>query len=49
MVSKLGVKHEECIFIDDLESNVKGGEDAGIKALHVNNIFKPPLSVTRPS
>ena len=29
-LEKFGVKAEECIFIDDLEENVAGGEKCGI-------------------
>ena len=37
---KFGVKAEDCIFIDDLEENIKGGEDCGITGFVFKGIAK---------
>jgi len=33
-VSRLSVKPENCLFVDDVETNVQGGEAAGLKCHH---------------
>jgi HAD superfamily hydrolase (TIGR01509 family) len=34
----LGLRPHECIFVDDLEVNVKGAEDFGLKGIHVREV-----------
>ena len=36
-VSHLSVEPENCLFIDDVEGNVDGGEAAGLKCHHFQN------------
>lgn len=36
-VSRLSVEPENCLFIDDVEGNVDGGEAAGLKCHHFQN------------
>lgn len=36
-LKKLKLKAKECVFIDDLEINVKGAEKVGINAIHFKN------------
>ena len=37
---KLGVLPQECVFIDDLEKNVKGAEDAAMKGILYKSVGK---------
>lgn len=37
VVNKIGAKAEECIFIDDLEANVRGAKDAGLQGIVYQN------------
>jgi putative hydrolase of the HAD superfamily len=39
-LDELGLKPEECVFIDDQMRNVKGGNAVGIQALHLD-VFNP--------
>lgn len=34
MISKIQVKHEECIYIDDIESYVEAAKQIGLKGIH---------------
>ena len=36
-VSRLSVEPENCLFVDDVEGNVDGGEAAGLKCQHFQN------------
>ena len=36
-VSRLSVEPENCLFVDDVEGNVDGGEAAGLKCHHFQN------------
>ena len=36
-VKKLGIKPNECLFMDDLEENVKGAEEVGMKTIYWEN------------
>lgn len=33
--AQLGVKPEECVFLDDAQENCQGAENAGMKAIKV--------------
>ena len=35
-VEKVGCRHNECIFIDDLQENVDGAEQVGISEYYLN-------------
>ena len=46
VINDLGLKPEECLFIDDKEKNIKGSEAAGMKGILFENIsqFRKELS-----
>ena len=39
ILNKYGLKAEECLFIDDLERNVRGAEKVGINAVRFENNY----------
>ena len=39
ILDKYGLKAEECLFIDDLERNVRGAEEVGINAVRFENNY----------
>jgi epoxide hydrolase-like predicted phosphatase len=55
MLAKLGLKAEECIFIDNLRRNIKGAEAVGIKSIRavttkqvINDVEKLLSNQTEP-
>lgn len=42
-IEKIGVRAEECIFMDDLEKNVKAAEMSGMKGI----VYKNPVQLSK--
>ncbi len=43
--TKLGISGERIIFFDDLEENVRGAQDIGWTAVHINSAGSPPQQI----
>ena len=46
-VKELGIKHNECIFIDDKLINIKGAENTGMKGIQYKNLIQVMADVKK--